>query len=560
MMPAPDCLQSFLEQDLIMKPIGQPEEGERNLTFIATLRGELSPQRGWGVPVGQSGMARMQSSSTQSSSDNSVSAVLAMADSALIDRTVTSEIGDTPSTTPAASPRQKKVNIAPKSDTLPPPSIESPSLAMSLSMREQLIEKERAAFEGRQNSVVTETAMQTSPPREPLMSPPARPFASLNGPPHVRPKIPELSFNRRRESDKEKKDDSIRRHDILRMFTRDSSRRRRLAAGSEDSEGSMLSGSRGRHSSSRRRRDFAESETTSLPDPHFPSRQSSTTSSGATLIVSDRHSLESIEYTFETVIIKKGGTLTTSAWNGSSGGTMRIRTNLFIVEEGATVLLSGLGFRGGNGVDPNNPFDSQQGECVNGFGTYGAGPNGGGGGGGTGSEKRGAGGGGGAGGMHPGFNGKKGGGVGGEEESGGMGCGGGAGHPLAPCLSSDSSSAESACTDETVRIAGGAGGGLLVINADDFRNHGSIQSNGLNGDDAPTSGTSGAGGGAGGTISITASSINNSGSIQAKGGKGGQTPSFAVSLKSGDHSLTHIASGGDASDGCVQITSVKTRH
>ena len=270
-----------------------------------------------------------------------------------------------------------------------------------------------------------------------------------------------------------------------------------------------------------------------------------------------------VTYSVKRLVVRSGGVLTVDAWDGTRGGTLRVRASgEVLVEEGGFIDVSGLGYRGGCGVCADTPHLAQQGEGLNGIGGFSTRPNEGGGGGGVADTVRGcSGGGGGGGGVRAGGDGRRGGGRGGLPEVMGMGCGGGAGHPVAPCLSgseSETSSSDGLGSEGDGGggggdgcIRGGRGGGLVWITCAVLNNYGEVRADGCDGTDGPSPGTSAGGGGAGGTVIVTAAHCTNSGVLTAEGGRGGFAPSFT--LHRAGPTTTHLPSGGSGSPGTVHV-------
>ncbi|KAH3764462.1 hypothetical protein Pelo_3687 [Pelomyxa schiedti] len=229
---------------------------------------------------------------------------------------------------------------------------------------------------------------------------------------------------------------------------------------------------------------------------------------------------------YRNVVVQSGATLTVKPWDGSSGGSIRIKCATFTVESGGIVDVTGKGYRGG--VAPTTSGNSApQGESSTGFGCVYTEPNGGGGGGGIASVKFGSAGGGGGGygtqgadaepNTYPsGKGGPHTGGKGGDAFPPGaiyshnelpiLGSGGGAGDPCGYTAGS-----------------GGAGGGAVVIRASEIDIQGTIQANGNPGGSGKGFG-SGGGGGSGGLVVLEASrsiTLGLAGALVASGGEGG---------------------------------------
>ena len=226
---------------------------------------------------------------------------------------------------------------------------------------------------------------------------------------------------------------------------------------------------------------------------------------------------------WRSVELRTGATIGTKAWDGSTGGIVAFRSaNGLVVQPGASIDVSGKGFRGGRaGNDDNNT----QGEGYTGIGLHDGMPNGNGGGGGH--ADTGGGGGYGADGSPGTQNGNVsgrgglavgtpdlasiffGGGGGG---GGSNGCGGG---------------------------NGAAGGGVVLIYAQTIQNDGTIRSVGASAADACERP---GGGGSGGTIKITGREVAlGSDTVTANGGtRGGPNGSNCPSCFGGNGAVGRI--------------------
>eukprot|EP01083_Nonionella_stella_P313777 1127863_1 len=227
---------------------------------------------------------------------------------------------------------------------------------------------------------------------------------------------------------------------------------------------------------------------------------------------------------FDEVLVKANGTLTTTPWNGTNGGKLRLQIQTLVIESNATIDLNGLGYKGGKAKQKEVNGTAFTGESVNSPSECKTNANKGGGGGGSGSGWSGSTGGGGGGyGTKGSDSGGKGGDIYGDSKVTNLylGSGGGSGHPSGSC--------DGKC--------GGNGGGALKITAQKIiiKNKGSISCNGHN---APSVNNaldvSGGGGGSGGSIHIKAQNIINNGQIMAKGGKGAQKGSGGLCSRGGD--------------------------
>ena len=248
---------------------------------------------------------------------------------------------------------------------------------------------------------------------------------------------------------------------------------------------------------------------------------------GEDLVVLGEVTLESgVIHHYSSVTVRTGGTLTTTGWNGNSGGVLRLYVAGAVeVEVGGRIDVSGKGFRGPeplSGCATAHTADVQ-GESYLGEGHCVTSPNGGGGGGGVCSGTYGSAGGGGGGygtagaaaapNTYNGPNNRCPGGQGGwvysnaELEAGLMlGSGGGAGklynNPGGGCK-------------------GGNGGGAVEIAAWKVVVRGEIRADGEAGGAGGPEYASGGGGGSGGTILIRTHELENHGTISCVGGQGG---------------------------------------
>ncbi|KAH3763578.1 hypothetical protein Pelo_4573 [Pelomyxa schiedti] len=266
------------------------------------------------------------------------------------------------------------------------------------------------------------------------------------------------------------------------------------------------------------------------------------------LIISSTTTLtdENITKSYRNIVIKKGAVVTVSAWNGTTGGVARLSCFSFSLEEGATIDVSGKGYRGADTIKTNEQEgQASQGESEKGMGTKAKTPNGSGGGGGNGSGKFGSTGGGGGGYTNKGSNaddnkysgGTYPGGEGGlaieipqDVEKLPLGSGGGAGHPYSTGTAG----------------AGGNGGGVVKIVSNLAEINGTILSNGLPGGEGNQY-SSGGGGGSGGAIALKVASrlvIGPTAVLTANGGKGGEAHPTCGNISS---------NGGNGSIGTVII-------
>jgi len=236
-------------------------------------------------------------------------------------------------------------------------------------------------------------------------------------------------------------------------------------------------------------------------------------------VINSRVCLSSGDYYYSELTITSTGILTCLKWDGKSGGKLLLRVKKLVIQKGGIIDLNGVGYRGGkHNQKKAYPDASYQGESYCGQGILSLSNNQGGGGGGNTSPNYGsiAGGGGGYGtsGEHAKPNGNNPGGQGGcvygKEDLTEiyLGSGGGGG---------------TLYFHYNAKPDGGSGGGVLVIDVNDFECYGTITVNGANGTDGTESYSSGGGGGSGGSIFINcASTFINKGIITAEGGKGGR--------------------------------------
>jgi len=232
---------------------------------------------------------------------------------------------------------------------------------------------------------------------------------------------------------------------------------------------------------------------------------------------------------YRSVTVQRGGVLTTRGWDGNAGGVLHLRVQgELVVEEGGTIDVSGLGYRGGLAHHHNaGHLNSAQGESEEGEGGNRAENNGGGGGGGFSGDNWGSAGGGGGGYGTAGeavrgrFVGGRGGAALGSADLGGrlrLGSGGGGGRLM-----------------QRARVApwggglmqnpnGGNGGGAIDIVARSITIHGVVSASGADAavGHARVRGASGGGGGSGGTVLLRASTIIMLGQVTCIGGAGGE--------------------------------------
>jgi hypothetical protein len=218
---------------------------------------------------------------------------------------------------------------------------------------------------------------------------------------------------------------------------------------------------------------------------------------------------------FKRIVVKSGAVLTTSGWDGSKGGFLRLKAREVIVERGGKIAMSGKGYRGGGGQGSVEGI-GMQGESSTGPGSSSVQPNSTGGGGGIGSGNYGSAGGGGGGdktmGTDADINKHQGklnsGGIGGRStmERGCRGGGGGSGFAYS----------------SGANPKGGNGGGVVWIEAKMVKVEGTIECNGASGENGVPQHHSGAGGGAGGSVVILAKSVEGAHNLQVSGGNGGE--------------------------------------
>jgi hypothetical protein len=226
---------------------------------------------------------------------------------------------------------------------------------------------------------------------------------------------------------------------------------------------------------------------------------------------------------YRNVTVLTGATLTSSGWNGATGGILAFRvTQSLTVQTGGAIDVSGRGFRGGIMPDSGwtssgNSGESELGPSV----VSSASPNGGGGGGGCDFENAGG----------------SGGSYGTEGTNGGgnqcannhkMGFTYGDAALTALHLGSGGGSSGGCCTD------GGAGGGLILIAARTISVVGSINNRGANGQGASGNDGGGAGGSGGSTLLFGQTISIGNNRIVATGGTGGFSPgTYGGQFKSG---------------------------
>ena len=210
---------------------------------------------------------------------------------------------------------------------------------------------------------------------------------------------------------------------------------------------------------------------------------------------------------YQDVTVQSGGTLTARAWNGSTGGVLAFRalgtTN---VQAGATVNLSGNGFRGGPAPNVNSPgglpgFSGIPGESYTGISTAGnivngneVPPNAGGGGGaraaanGNGVQ------------LYIGGGGGSFGGNGTEGDPSGSNAGGDGGSLYSARLLPGSGGGSGSSFSEVAGRPGGNGGGVVYIGTRQLAVAGLIENDGNGGASTPDPYGGAGGGGSGGAI------------------------------------------------------------
>ncbi len=218
-----------------------------------------------------------------------------------------------------------------------------------------------------------------------------------------------------------------------------------------------------------------------------------------------------LDAAYSSMTIKAGAYASTSAWNGSSGGTVRF-TVTGLVQIDGTLTVAGLGYRGGPAV--TGAGNGKQGESYTGWGTGDVQPNAGGGGGGGGADSGGAGGGYGSQGQNA---------INGSDAPvvyGGLTYG----NQTLTTLYLGSGGGSSGAQSANVGGAGGNGGGAISITAGQIivSLTGKIIADGANGTSAgsPTN-PRGGGGGSGGSIFLRANIVTINGQVSSVGGLGG---------------------------------------
>ncbi len=275
---------------------------------------------------------------------------------------------------------------------------------------------------------------------------------------------------------------------------------------------------------------------------------------------------------YTNVTVNSGGTLTASAWDGTSGGVLAFRASgTVLIQQGGSIDVSGLGFLGGVSNGTIEPYTSSTGGPFAGEspsgpsirspvtaagGTYTTAPNGGGGAGGIAFNAEGMTGGHGGSHASPGTLGVTGYRLStttlrsvpyGDEDLRllflGAGGGGGGNHW-----------SNAAATQPAGYGVGGSGGGILFIRAATFTNQGLINANGGAGSLGYLAGSScvniaggGGGGGAGGSIRVEALA-GYAGAFTVAGGLGGYGQPTCYTGWSGP------STGGNGGDGRTRVT------
>ena len=229
---------------------------------------------------------------------------------------------------------------------------------------------------------------------------------------------------------------------------------------------------------------------------------------------------------YDSVTVKRGGVLSVAAWDGrEGGGALRLEVaGDIIVEEGGTIDVSGLGYRGGREEGDIMDGMSSQGEAAGGRGGQSTESNRGGGGGGICSSDYGSAGGGGGGYGRPGEQSEP------NRHQNGNNPGGKGGHAhgspdLAggPSLGSGGGAGKSYNHPNGAPLQGGDGGGIvhLVANRIVISQNSSLLADGADGTAGRVNYSSGGGGGSGGTIHLVADDVSIRGQVSAVGGAGG---------------------------------------
>lgn len=236
---------------------------------------------------------------------------------------------------------------------------------------------------------------------------------------------------------------------------------------------------------------------------------------------------------YTNVTINTGVTYTAKAWNGTVGGILAFYSNGTTTVTGS-ITASGKGFRGGAGRGPGNALDGYQGEGSLGTGSISTSSNGSGGGGGNYVINQAAYGGGGGNGTV--------GSVGPSDNNGVQGLGGlttGTTDLTTITFGGGGGSGATGNDSASYSLAGGKGGGIIVVFASSLVVTGTISANGSVGGDGPYQ-SKPAGGGAGGSILLKVGTATlGSSLVTANGGDGGYTGAYSVYGASGGEGRIH---------------------
>ncbi len=235
---------------------------------------------------------------------------------------------------------------------------------------------------------------------------------------------------------------------------------------------------------------------------------------------------------YTSVTVQNGGVVSTSAYNGTGGGQVKISaTGTVTIDAGSSINVDAKGYGGGAGG-------------VDGAGGDGAGPGGGGGSSGISRWATMGPGAGGAGFYQTGatawvrYNGWE-----HVEQSNGFGGSAYKDDPDVTTAVLGSGGGGSASYNSTVGSNGGSGGGSVVIAAKEILVNGNISAKGQNGTNGVFNATGGSGGGSGGTIKLKSYKMTvNKGNISVAGGSGGTSYYSAgyMDSRGGDGSAGYI--------------------
>jgi hypothetical protein len=231
---------------------------------------------------------------------------------------------------------------------------------------------------------------------------------------------------------------------------------------------------------------------------------------------------------FKSVSVQSGNKLVAKPWDGERGGILVFRAQGTVsIDSGASVDVSGLGFRGGNG-GPDKISTGYQGESYAGSAVQSINPLYGGGGGGTSNPLSasccvGAGGGGG-GYANSGGNGQI---ANYANEKAGLGGAAYGTADLMAILFGSGGGGGGKDQDGGYAGQGGSGGGIAIVFAAEIKGGGDVISNGIKGQDGGAGGENGGGGGgAGGSIWLSAKSLAVKAKAAGAGGGKEAHPSY----------------------------------